>query len=84
MVPAGERVSDEQVADAQPDVIILAWAATGSRAKVSEAYKVAAWKNLPAILNRRVVVIADHLLNTPGPPLVEGARQLLRAIGSQL
>lgn len=83
VVPAGERVSDEQVADTQPDVIILAWAATGTRAKASEAYKVAAWKDVPAIRNKHVVVIADELLNTPGPPLVEGARQLLRAIGPQ-
>jgi hypothetical protein len=27
-----------------------------------------------------VVVIRDELLNTPGPPLVEGARELFRAI----
>jgi iron complex transport system substrate-binding protein len=81
VVPAGERVSDEQVAEAKPDVVVLAWAATGTRAKVGEAYKVEAWKDVPAIRNRRVVVIADELLNTPGPPLVEGARQLLRVIG---
>jgi iron complex transport system substrate-binding protein len=81
VVPAGERVSDEQIAAAQPDVIVLAWAATGTRAKASEAYKVAGWKNVPAIRNKRVVVIADELLNTPGPPLVDGAKELLRVIG---
>jgi ABC-type Fe3+-hydroxamate transport system substrate-binding protein len=80
VVPAGERVSDEQVAARQPDVIVLAWAATGSRAKVGEAYKVAAWKHVPAIRNKRVVVIADELLNTPGPPLVDGAKALLRVM----
>jgi iron complex transport system substrate-binding protein len=82
-VPTGERVSDEQVAQAQPEVIVLAWAATGTRAKTSEAYKVAAWKGVPAIRERRVVVIADELLNTPGPPLVEGAKELLRAMGAR-
>jgi len=80
VAPAGERVTEEQVVAGAPDVIVLAWAATGSRAKVSEAYKVEAWKELPAIQNRRVVVIADELLNTPGPPLVDGAKALLRAI----
>src|SRR5579871_5041448 len=40
VVPAGERITDGQVAAGCPDVIVLAWAATGSRAKVSEAYKV--------------------------------------------
>ncbi len=80
VVPAGERVSDDQVAAGAPDVIVLAWAATGTRAKVSQAYKVGAWKDVPAIRERRVFVIADELLNTPGPPLVAGAKALLRAI----
>ena len=80
VVPAGERVTDDQVAASAPDLIVLAWAATGTRSKVSEAYKVEAWKDVPAIRNRRVVVIADELLNTPGPPLVDGAKALLRAM----
>jgi iron complex transport system substrate-binding protein len=80
VVPAGERVTDDQVAAGAPDVIVLAWAATGTRAKVSQAYKVGAWKDVPAIRQRRVIVIADELLNTPGPPLVAGAKALLRAI----
>ena len=84
VVPAGERVSDEQVAGAAPEVIVLAWAATGTRAKARQAYEVAAWKNVPAIRGRRVFVIADELLNTPGPPLVDGARELLRVIRSGL
>jgi iron complex transport system substrate-binding protein len=80
IVPAGEKVSDQQVADGLPDVIVLAWAATGTRAKTSEAYKVGAWKDVLAIRERRVVVIADELLNTPGPPLVAGAKELFRAM----
>jgi ABC-type Fe3+-hydroxamate transport system substrate-binding protein len=35
---------------------------------------------VPAVRNGRVVVIRDELLNTPGPPLVDGARELARAI----
>jgi ABC-type Fe3+-hydroxamate transport system substrate-binding protein len=68
------------VADAAPEVIVLAWAATGTRAKTSEAYKVGAWKDVPAIRDRRVVVIPDELLNTPGPPLMTGAKELFRAM----
>jgi len=78
VLPPGKKVSDEQVAQARPDVIVLAWAATGDQAKVEQAYRIAAWKNLPAIRNKRVYVVRDELLNTPGPPLVAGARQLLR------
>ena len=76
VLPPGERVSDEQVAEAQPEVIVLAWAATGDRARAGKAYEVAAWKEVPAIRDRRVHVVRDELLNTPGPPLVKGIRKL--------
>jgi iron complex transport system substrate-binding protein len=80
IVPPGGKVSDEQVASADPELIILAWAATGDRANPKTAYEVAAWKNVTAIHNRQVHVVRDELLNTPGPPLIEGARELSRLI----
>ena len=76
IVATGEKVSDAQVAKARPEVIVLAWAATGAKAKPEQVYKIAAWKDVPAVRERRVFVLRDELLNTPGPPLVEGARQL--------
>ncbi|HXJ03898.1 MAG TPA: ABC transporter substrate-binding protein [Candidatus Acidoferrum sp.] len=78
VLPPGQKVSDEQVAQARPDLIVLAWAATGDQAKVEKAYRVAAWKSLSALRNKCVYVVRDELLNTPGPPLVAGAKQLLR------
>jgi iron complex transport system substrate-binding protein len=75
-IPAGEKVSNEQVAAAQPDVIVLAWAATGAKADPAKCYSVPAWQNVPAVLSHRVHVISDELLNTPGPPLIAGAHQL--------
>lgn len=77
---AGERVTDEEVAQAKPDVIVLAWAATGDRAKPASALRNPAWQDVPAVKNRRVFVIRDELLNTPGPPLIKGAWELLRVI----
>jgi iron complex transport system substrate-binding protein len=77
---AGQKVSDAEVAQAQPDAIVLAWTATGDRAKTSRAYGVKAWRDVPAIRNRRVVVVRDELLNTPGPPLMEGLRALFDVI----
>jgi iron complex transport system substrate-binding protein len=76
----GARVTDAQVAEANPDLIILAWTATGNRAKPSSALNNRAWRNTSAVKNRRVVVIRDELLNTPGPPLVRGVRELARAL----
>jgi iron complex transport system substrate-binding protein len=78
VVPTGQRVTDEQVAEANPDIIVLAWAATGTKARTATALRNPAWKNVAAVKNKRVVVIRDELLNTPGPPLVRGAQELLR------
>jgi iron complex transport system substrate-binding protein len=80
VVPAGEKVSEEQVAEAAPELIVLAWAATGKNADAKQTYGVAAWKNVPAIRNRQVHVIRDELLNTPGPPLVAGAMELAKIL----
>ncbi len=77
---AGERVTDEEVAREKPDVIVLAWAATGNRAKPATALRNPAWQDVPAVENRRVFVVRDELLNTPGPPLMKGVGELLRVI----
>jgi iron complex transport system substrate-binding protein len=80
VVKPGKRVTDEEVATAKPDIIVLAWAATGNKAKPASALRNLAWQNVPAVKNRRVFVIRDELLNTPGPPLMKGAAELLRII----
>jgi len=80
VVAAGEKITEAQVAAARPDVIVLAWAATGTKSDPKQAYKVAEWKEVPAIQNRNVHVIRDELLNTPGPPLVEGAHAIYKLL----
>ena len=82
VVAAGEKVSEEQVAEARPEIMVLAWAATGGKAEPEQAYKVSAWKDVPAIVERRVFVVRDELLNTPGPPLVRGALELFKVLHS--
>jgi iron complex transport system substrate-binding protein len=80
VVPAGARICDEDVARARPDVIVLAWTATGDKSKAFSALRNSAWQDVPAVRTGRVVVIRDELLNTPGPPLVQGVCELFRAI----
>jgi len=80
VVPAGEKVSDEQVAEARPDVIVLAWAATGDKSQPEQAYRVKAWNDVPAIRDKRVYVMRDEFLNTPGPPLIRGALELFKVL----
>jgi iron complex transport system substrate-binding protein len=83
-VPAGAKITDQQVADAQPEVIVLAWAATKNQSRILQAYKVTSWRNVPAIRNRQVYVLRDEWLNTPGPPLIRGARALQKIFLSQV
>jgi iron complex transport system substrate-binding protein len=78
VAPAGEKITEAQVAAAMPEVIVLAWAATGTKADPKQTFKVKAWTDVPAIRNQQVHVISDELLNTPGPPLIEGAHTLYR------
>ncbi len=83
-VEPGKRVAEAEVAAANPDVIILAWTAVGERSNPRKALTNPRWANTPAIKNGRVFVIRDDLLNTPGPPLIEGAAALLQAIHPEL
>lgn len=80
VVTAGARITDEEVARARPDVIVLAWTAVGARSKSSSALSNPAWRDVPAVKLGRVVVIRDEFLNTPGPPLLQGVRELFQAI----
>ena len=77
-VQPGARVTDEEVARAKPDVIVLAWTAAGDSSRRDQALGNPRWRNVPAVRTDRVVVIRDELLNTPGPPLVKGAQELFR------
>jgi len=79
-VPPGQRITDEQVATARPDVIVLAWTATGAKADPRRALHNPAWRDIPPVREGRVFVVRDELLNTPSPILVRGARELRRAI----
>jgi iron complex transport system substrate-binding protein len=80
VVPPGEKVNEEQVAEGRPEVIVLAWAATGDKADPRQTYAVKAWKDVPAVREKRVYVVRDELLNTPGPPLVGGAQELWKVL----
>jgi len=80
VVAAGARVTEAEVARARPDVIVIAWTATGTRPRVAATLGVPAWQDVPAVRKRRVYVVRDAILNTPGPPLAEGARVLSRIL----
>lgn len=84
IVPAGQRIADEDVARANPEVIVLAWAAAGAKSKPEQVLANPAWRDVSAVREGRVFAIRDELLNTPGPPLARGAEELLRVIHPEL
>jgi iron complex transport system substrate-binding protein len=83
-VPAGARVSDADVARANPEIIVLAWTAVGGKSKPEQALNNPAWAEVRAVRDKKIFVIRDEMLNTPGPPLVRGAEELLRVIHPEL
>lgn len=83
-VPVGARITDEDVARANPEIIVLAWTAVGGNSKPEQAIANPVWKDVAAVRERRVFAIRDELLNTPGPPLMRGAGELLRVIHPEL
>ena len=68
------------VAAADPDVIIAAWCGAGERVPLERIVEQRSWQNLRAVREGRVYCIADELLNTPAPTLIEGLHALARAI----
>ncbi len=84
VLPAGCRVTDTQVHRAQPEIIVLAWTATGGRARPDSALSNPAWRRVPAVVGGQVFVVADHWLNTPGPPLLRGLQCLFSLLHPEL
>jgi iron complex transport system substrate-binding protein len=75
-----EQVTKEEIAGENPDVIIFAWCGAGDRVPTEKVVLERGWQQLNAVQSRRVHVIADELLNTPGPTLIKGLHALAAAI----
>lgn len=72
----GATTTAEAVAEANPDVIVAAWCGAGNRVPLEKIVGQRGWGTLPAVRNGCVYCLADELLNTPAPTLVEGLHAL--------
>ena len=70
----GKVTSAEEVAAAQPDVMIFAWCGARDRVPLAKVVAGRGWHDLKAVRERRVFCVDDNLLNTPAPTLVGGLR----------
>jgi len=76
----GTQTIPEEVAAANPDILLFAWCGAGDRVPLERVVSQRNWHHLTAVRNRRVHCIPDEFLNTPAPTLLEGLACLVAAI----
>ena len=76
----GKMVSAEEVAEAQPDVLLAAWCGAGDRVPLEKIVEQRNWNDLPAVRERRMFCVNDELLNTPATSLLGGLRAIAWAL----
>ncbi len=78
----GRHATEEEVAAANPDVIIAAWCGAGNRVPLEKLAARSGWNQTKAVRNGRVYCINDEFLNTPASTLIDGLKALAAAIHS--
>ncbi len=68
----GAHTTPEEVAAADPDVLIFAWCGAGNRVPLDRVVTQRNWHGLHAIRGGRIHCIQDEYLNTPAPTLLDG------------
>jgi iron complex transport system substrate-binding protein len=68
----GAHTTPEEVAAADPDVLLFAWCGAGDRVPLGRVIEQRNWQSLRAVRCGRVHCIPDEYLNTPAPTLLEG------------
>lgn len=80
----GVVTTPEAIAVAHPDVVIAAWCGAGDRVPLHKLAARPGWESLRAVRNGRLYCIADELLNTPAPTLIDGLRALAAVLHPQI
>lgn len=76
----GATTTAEAVAEADPEVVVAAWCGAGDRVPLQKLAARPGWERTAAVRTGRVYCVADELLNTPAPTLVDGLRALAAAL----
>lgn len=80
----GAHTTADEVAAADPDVLVFAWCGAGDRVPLDRVIAQRGWRDLRAVRQGRAYVIPDEFLNTPAPSLVDGVRCLAAAIHPEM
>jgi iron complex transport system substrate-binding protein len=76
----GKQTREEEVAAADPEVIVAAWCGAGDRVPLGKIIAQRGWEQTKAARHGRVYCINDEFLNTPASTLLDGLRALASAI----
>jgi iron complex transport system substrate-binding protein len=80
----GKHTTEEEVAAADPDVIVAAWCGAGDRVPLEKIIPKREWEQTKAAKNGRVYCINDEFLNTPASTLMQGLNALAAAIHPEM
>jgi iron complex transport system substrate-binding protein len=68
----GSHTTPEEIAAADPDVLLFAWCGAGNRVPLDRVIEQRNWQRLKAVRERRVFCVPDQFLNTPAHTLLQG------------
>jgi iron complex transport system substrate-binding protein len=80
----GKHTTEEEVAAADPDVIVAAWCGAGDRVPLEKIIVRRGWEQTKAAQGNRVYCINDEFLNTPASTLIQGLHALAAAIHPEI
>ena len=80
----GRQTTEEEVAAADPDVIVAAWCGAGDRVPLEKIVARRGWETTKAAREGRVYCINDEFLNTPASTLLKGLQALAGAVHPEM
>src|SRR5438270_584780 len=80
----GKHTTEEEVAAADPDVIVAAWCGAADRVPLEKIIPKRGWEQTKAAKHGRVYCINDEFLNTPASTLIQGLQALAAAIHPEM
>ena len=80
----GKHTTEEEVAAADPEVIIASWCGAGDRVPLKKVAGRRGWEQTKAVKSGRVYCINDEFLNTPASTLMDGLKALAAAINPEI
>ncbi len=80
----GKQTTEDEVAEANPEVIVAAWCGAGNRVPLEKIVIRRGWERTRAVRHGRVYCINDEFLNTPASTLIQGLQALAAAIHPEM